>query len=247
MLGSIPLIGSLFAADVPAASTPQATSTEEQSALSGLGYVARRSAPAPVWLDCELEVSNASALGRFLYAAGDAQLSLGSFTLAKVDGERRIVRFAVNQGALPDLAIVAHSTEGAQVISLRLSTGRKSGQVPSGAVGVPFDKVGQLVTRRDLPKATVEPVALPAVRGCITKVDQRHGTLVVTINRGRVDGVRRGTTFEIHAESKYKGRVEVVTVHEHECTAIATMAVRPGSMGTGDSVATFLSTVFLGF
>jgi len=58
------------------------------------------------------------------------------------------------------------------------------------------------------------------------------------VDRGREQGVKVGTTFEVYSGSTYKGRVEVTDVKPSTC--VGKVILESHSMSPGDSATTDL-------
>ncbi len=101
-------------------------------------------------------------------------------------------------------------------------------------------KLASLVAKTGVTLEEIE--SQPDVRGAVTNVStpsEAGGMVLVSINKGLTDGVKRGMTFEIWNGNTYKGTVRVDSVRDTMCTGIIYRAV-PGTppIAQGDSAAT---------
>lgn len=87
--------------------------------------------------------------------------------------------------------------------------------------------------------ATLETVmAMPKIDGRVLGVSMEVSPGLISINKGKADGVTRGFTFEIYDGTRYKGKARVEFVHDNMCSAILINSVPGQTVRQGDSAST---------
>lgn len=80
----------------------------------------------------------------------------------------------------------------------------------------------------------------PKIDGKVLAVSMDGKTGLISINKGKTDGVQRGFTFDIYDGAKYKGRARVEYVHDASCSAIMEIKAGAEKPGVGDNATTLL-------
>lgn len=78
------------------------------------------------------------------------------------------------------------------------------------------------------------------VEGAVIQIDNSITPGLLAINKGKNDGVTRGTVFELYSGNAYKGRAKVETVRDDVCSAIVILKVDGKSIAQGDRATTQL-------
>lgn len=82
--------------------------------------------------------------------------------------------------------------------------------------------------------------ATPKIDGLVLGVETKVKPGLVAINKGEVDGVRRGQTFDIFSGSTYKGQIKIEFVHADMASGLITRPVDGQTMSQGDGATTRL-------
>lgn len=89
--------------------------------------------------------------------------------------------------------------------------------------------------------ATLEQVmSLPKIDGKVLAVSMDVKPGLISINKGKADGVTRGFTFQLYEGNKFKGTARVEFVHDSMCSAILLNVVEGATIRQGDSASTQL-------
>lgn len=80
----------------------------------------------------------------------------------------------------------------------------------------------------------------PKIEGKVLAVAMDGKAGLISINKGKTDGVMRGFTFDIYDGTKYKGRARVEYVHDSSCSAIMEIKAGGEKPSIGDNATTLL-------
>ncbi|TWT88879.1 hypothetical protein Mal64_23670 [Pseudobythopirellula maris] len=99
-------------------------------------------------------------------------------------------------------------------------------------------RMTSVMRENGLNPATPADDITPKVDGFVSKTQRRGGVQLVEISIGSDDGIRKGHTVEVFNGSKYKGRIEILTVAPDRAVGRVDVRYQQGPIEVKDRVAT---------
>ncbi len=187
-----------------------------------------------------------TSVDRMTTTQGSQQDSLAALESAKSDAvEGRHTAETASADALRAQEAAESEVAGLQAEIARLEKVVGDRDVSITSLGKQLDrKKVELASLAEYTNTSLSEITvMRLIEGSVIAVNYDVAPGLVSINRGSVDGVTRGYTFEVFNGNDYKGRVRVENVRENSCTALVTIpatdsAGRAVVIGQGDSAST---------
>ena len=175
-------------------------------------------------------IDNLTAQNKQLAEARDfAQQAARDAEKAK---EEAVAAQAAAEGKMGDLETSLHAAEGkiADLEKANVTLTKERDSIQTN-----FESLAQYTNT-----SIADFQAMPQIEGRVLDVAMNVKPGLIAINKGSVDNVKPGYTFEIYDGATYKGQVRVEYVHENVCSALILRAVDGQQIRQGDSASTRL-------